>query len=154
MIYNQEENVYVVTSESIFSDVSTTHWAYNYIKAVYDLGFINGVGNNRFCPSDSITEIDAIKIIVSALGYTPQAEQQGGYPDGFRRSAERLGITTDNPERAILREKVVNYLYTALDIPLMAASGFDIATQSTSYVILDGNNGIEKKTWRTNLDNK
>ncbi len=152
MVYDQDKNVYVVSSESIFDDVAITHWAYGYIKAIYDLGYINGVGGNRFCPSDSITEIDAIKIIVSALGYTPQAEQTGGYPDGFRRSAERFGIVTTTPDKAILREKVVEYIYTALDIPLMAASGFDFATQSASYVILDGNNGVDKSTLRINLE--
>ncbi len=154
MVYDEQKNIYVVSSESVFTDVATTHWAYSYIKLAYDSGFINGVGDNRFCPSDSITEIDAIKIIVSALGYAPLAEQTGGYPDGFRRSAEKFGIVTDAPDRAILREKVVQYLYTALDVPLMVSSGYDFATQSTSYVILDGNNGVEKMTWRTNLDSK
>ncbi len=150
--YNDTENVYEVSSQSVFTDVATTHWAYSYIKTAYDMGYINGVGDNRFCPSDSITEIDAIKIIVSALGYAPQAEELGGYPDGFRKVAERFGIATDNPDKAILRKKVAEYLYTALDVPLMVSTGFDFKTQSASYVIADGKNGMEKITLRTSLD--
>ncbi len=152
IVYDEKENVYIVSSESIFNDVATTHWAYGYIKAAYDLGLINGVGDNRFCPSDYITEIDAIKIIVSALGYAPQAEQTGGYPDGYRRSAERFGIATDNLDKAILREKVADYIHTALDVPLMVSTGFDFKTQSASYVIADGKNGMEKITLRTSLN--
>ncbi len=150
--YNNDENVYIVSSESIFSDVATTHWAYGYIKTAYDRGLINGVGNNRFCPSDSITEIDAIKIIVSALDYAQAAEQNGGYPAGFRKIAERFGIVTDAPDRPILREKVVQYLYTALDVPLMIMTGYDVATNSATYAIADGKNGIAKYTLRTALD--
>ncbi len=154
VVYNEKENVYVVESESMFNDVSTTHWAYSYIKLAYDLGLINGVGNNRFCPSDSITEVDALKIIACALGYAPQAETSGGYPDGFLEIANKLGIGTDTPKNAILRKKVVDYIYTALDIPLMAESGFDFETQTSSYEILDGTKGTEKQTLRMNLNNK
>ncbi len=153
IVYDEDENVYVVSTESIFNDVSATHWAYKYIKTLYNMGFIYGVGDNRFCPSDSITEIDAIKIIVSVLGYTPMAEQMGGYPDGFRRTGEKLGIITDNPNNAILRERVVEYLYTALDTPLMSATEFDFSTNTSRYIIQDGNNGAARITLRINLDN-
>ncbi len=154
VVYNEKTNMYELTDEGIFTDVPKTHWAYRYIKIASELELINGVGDNRFCPEENITEIDAIKIITAALGYTPMAETNGGYPDGFRKCAERFGIVTDAPDKAILREKVVEYIYTALDVPIMAMSGMNFGDGAVSYVILDGSAGTVKTTWRINLDNK
>ena len=38
-----------------FSDVSTSHWAYSSVKWCADNGIVNGVGNNKFAPDDTLT---------------------------------------------------------------------------------------------------
>ena len=38
-----------------FSDVSASHWAYSSVKWCADNGIVNGVGNNKFAPDDTLT---------------------------------------------------------------------------------------------------
>ena len=38
-----------------FSDVPTTHWAYSYVERAADNGWVNGIGNGKFAPNDTLT---------------------------------------------------------------------------------------------------
>lgn len=65
------------------SDVSTDHWAYNYIATAEYYGWVTGYTDGTFQPDDPITRAEAMTIInrmlnrgveeagVSATGFTP-----------------------------------------------------------------------------------
>ena len=53
--------------ECTFDDVPETYWAYEQIGLAEMLGWIAGKGNNRFCPTDSITRAEAVTIINHVL---------------------------------------------------------------------------------------
>lgn len=42
-------------ASSDFDDVTTAHWAYASVKWCADNGIVNGVGNNKFAPDDTLT---------------------------------------------------------------------------------------------------
>jgi len=46
-----------------FSDVPASHWAYEHVNALYSLGVINGVGNNKFEPDQNISRADFVTIM-------------------------------------------------------------------------------------------
>ncbi len=73
-----------------FSDVPKSHWAAEYISVMAAQGYINGVGDGRFEPETEITLNQAVKIMVSMLGYTPEAQANGGYPAGYNKIGARL----------------------------------------------------------------
>ncbi len=127
-----------------FDDVGDWHWAKGYINAARKAGIIEGKGSNRFDPEGKISNEEAIKMIVAAMGYAPKAEQLGGYPHGYVSTANQLGVTTDltveNAAEAV-RGDIIEMIYNSLDIPMMLQSAFG---ENAEYVIADGTNGDEK----------
>ncbi len=77
---------------SPFIDVADEHWAKNVICMAADMGLIQGVGNGYFEPDREVTLQEAVKILVSVLGYQTIAEQNGGYPEGYSKTAMQIGL--------------------------------------------------------------
>ncbi len=103
----------------IFSDVSKDHWAYNAITNVYSLGYMNGVTEDTFDTESYITTNQVYKVMVTILGYKPQAYIKGGYPDGYRRMANELKITngvSSNGEAK--RGDVARIIYNCFDVEM------------------------------------
>lgn len=105
------------SSAGMFSDVAEDHWAENVIGALAQLKIINGMGDGRFCPEDSVTFNQAIKIIVSVLGYERKAQEAGGYPYGYIAQAVKLGLLKHvSTKEMITRGDLAQVLYNALDV--------------------------------------
>lgn len=83
----------VAEGESVFSDVDKSHWAASAVAGLYAQGILSGDERGMFHPEDTITAREATKIMVSALGYSVAAEEQGGYPYGYHKMALRLRLT-------------------------------------------------------------
>ena len=135
---------------SAFADVPDTHWAKNYINCVKGLMIAEGDENGNFNPEATITNEEIIKMLVVTLGYSPMADQTGGYPMGYTRTAQKIGITSDlmlEVDVPAIRGDVALMFATALDIPVMVQTSWS-TDGSTSYAILDGSAGTEKKTLR------
>ena len=84
-------------SSSAFIDVSSGHWAFPAIVRGFEAELINGYGDGSFGPDDSVTYNQCLKIILSALGYRIIAENLGGYPDGYIRTAINYGLSSGVP---------------------------------------------------------
>lgn len=85
-------NTNTTGGDMVFADVPSGHWASGAVAALYYMGIINGDENKSFNPDDTVTYIEATKILVCALGYTAAAESDGGYPGGYRALANRLKL--------------------------------------------------------------
>jgi len=68
VVEKQPENEHQETIKSIFSDVSNTHWAYEYIKSMSDKNIVSGYPDGTFKPDNDITRAEFMKIIVDAFG--------------------------------------------------------------------------------------
>ncbi len=58
-----------------FKDVKENHWAFWDIMWMFEKGIVNGVGNNNFNPSGTVTRAEFAKMMVNTLGlkqYSPQ----------------------------------------------------------------------------------
>lgn len=114
-------------SETDFIDVPETHMYYQAIAAVHHMGYISGTSATTFSPDELITVIQAIKIIVSVLGYELWAENTGGYPTGYLSCAQNIGllkklsITAGN---VLIRGEAANILYAALDTVKLEQTAF------------------------------
>ncbi len=99
-----------------FKDADT--WAKAYIKDAVALGLIEGYSAEAFRPEDNITVNQAIKIIVTALGYGERAAGSGGYPYGYNIIAAKNGITKNVPvgEKAATRGNVASIIANSLDV--------------------------------------
>lgn len=111
------ENI-IPTEEEIFEDVEDEAWYKNYIYVSKTAGIINGTSNTTFEPNSNITYEQAIKMIVASLGYNKEAQENGGYPNGYLTMANNLGITSNisfENNKFATREDVALMVYNALN---------------------------------------
>lgn len=150
-LYGYEESeVFNITGKQrscAFIDVSSKNPYFSSVNFVSGCGIMNGYGNDLFLPDKDITYNEAVKTIISVLGYEPLALQKGGYPQGYLNVANELGIILYPyaQDHNINGQEMCDIIHKALDVPLMKQNGFG-AVQS--YVIMDGKNGVELETLR------
>ena len=117
----------VGASETLFTDVSTDHWAAGFINTAYGLKIIIGNGDGTFGPEDPVTYEQALKMIVCALGYEPMAAAKGGWYQGYLATAVELGLT-DKISGAVgqpaSRGTIACAIYNALDTQLMDQNSY------------------------------
>jgi len=120
-----------------FTDVPQSHWAAGNIGAAFEMGLINGVGDNKFAPDANITYYEIYKILMSALGYGLVAEAAGGYPTGYYNIAIKERLTDDlenvNNSDMATRGNVAFLVNNALDISVME----HIASVKDKYIFND-----------------
>ena len=58
---------YTAPGSNSFTDVSESDWYYNDICIAAQAGYINGMGDGRFCPEDNITREQALVIVDNIL---------------------------------------------------------------------------------------
>ena len=106
-----------------FYDVPKTHWAYNEISNLAELGVINGSSNKMFEPDIAITKGEAYKILLSVMGYDIYAENNGGFPTGYLMIANRIGVAdgVSNNEN-ILMSDMFYLIYNAMKTDIMESS--------------------------------
>ena len=80
------------TPKRIYTDVLPENDAAASIEYLYNRGIMLGYDNAEFRPDSVITLEEAVKTIVSVMGYSKLAEQQGGYPDGYYKAAMNNGL--------------------------------------------------------------
>ena len=137
---NAQDSQITQEPELPFSDVDSSHWAYHQIYTAQQLGYVDGNGDGTFAPDAPVTNEEALKLIVCALGYETAAEENGGYPTGYLVIATDLALTkgisggilgTDPAPRG----NIAVYLDHALDTPLMK---YLEDGENSRYVISDG----------------
>lgn len=88
------ENEAKANRRQVYDDVPTTHWASGYIAQATELGIFNGDGTGKFRPGDNVTYQEMIKMLVCMVGHEKDAQEAGGWPNGYITIAKDLGITT------------------------------------------------------------
>lgn len=110
-----------------FADVPQEHPQFGFIAAANKFGAILGYDDNTFRPDEPVTYAQAVKMIVSALGYNPKAASLGGYPVGYLTVALQEGISTGISKSigdTLTQKEVVRLLYNALPCPMMEQTYF------------------------------
>ncbi len=79
--------------ESMFSDVTDETPYCAQINFLAKQGLVAGTGNNMFSPAAPVTYTQALKIVLSLLGYDSYAQKKGGYPNGYISVAYDLNLT-------------------------------------------------------------
>lgn len=136
---------------TVFTDVAGDHWASGYVNVTQAQGIINGYGDGNFGPEDKVTYEQAIKMIVSALGYDIAAARKGGYPTGYLAIASAEGITKragGKVNDAAARSTIAVLVYNALDVQLMDQNTWSTDGSDTygkkAETILTKHHGIYK----------
>lgn len=106
-------------SATYFADIPLDHWAINSINTLATMGYISVPQDNNFRPDDAISFEEAVKILVSMLGYDRYAQYNGGYPKGYMTTAQKLEMLDGiEDSRVLTYEKMAILFANALNIPI------------------------------------
>ncbi len=124
-------------SENTYVDVKELTTNANAIVALKKMGLMVGVSAFEFKPDNKVTYAQAIKVLVSGLGYKDLAEVSGGYYQGYLKKAIDLGLLrggASNYDRDLTLYDAVMLIDAALEakIPEMNAVSEEYATYTTS----------------------
>ncbi len=139
----------------MFSDVDSSHWAFEYINALANAKIVAGNDDGSFSPDREATYAEAVKMLVTAMGYAPRAESLGGYPYGYIETARELDLIKDIDLALDLycpRYIVFTLMYNALDVPFLVQTGF--GENAAEFAVADGINGMDYMTFRYKLTGK
>ncbi len=89
--YNKDTYVFEKTP---FTDVKEGYWGEAYISFCYEMGLINGMGNNEFWPAAKVTMEQALKMAVCAIGKEDEALQIIGekWYSGYVKTASEYSL--------------------------------------------------------------
>ena len=148
-----------------YTDVADDHWARFYIDTASAMGIVAGNGDGTFCPDDTVTGEQAVKILVCALGYEPKAQDKGGFPSGYTAVANELGLLRGvkliSGGAPITRRQIAVLTYNALDAELMEqkvygrdayAAVSDNKTALTEYQKTEKKRGTVTAVYGSSLD--
>lgn len=117
-----------VEGKQLFSDVSPDYWAYNEINVAHNIKIMNGYNDGLFRPDAGITLNEAVKVLVTLLGYSNIAESRGGYPTGYTAIAHEKGIVDGifglNSNLPINRGTMAMLLYNSISVPCLEVTSF------------------------------
>lgn len=86
------EDSFVTPDRRLFIDVDENTNNVGAIGYLFNQGIIAGYGNAAFEPDKNLTCQEAVKIIVSLMGYEQTAEVNGGYYTGYLAAARSMGL--------------------------------------------------------------
>jgi hypothetical protein len=121
---------------TVFNDVAADHWASGYVNVAQAQQIINGYGDGNYGPEDKVTYEQAVKMIVSALGYDLAAQAKGGYPTGYLAIASAEGITKNANGKvgdAAARSSIAVLVYNALEVRLMDQTSWSTGSDGDKY---------------------
>lgn len=155
-------------SRTIFSDVTSTHWARGYINlaASGEKAFISGMGNGLFAPDQNITFAQAVTILARLLGYS-DSDTSMQWPEGYMTLAEGIGLTEGlslDPNAAITRGQAAKLFCAMLLCDTKAGEVYlakfgsvteDVILLNNDAVTADGSTGAiytsDGKTYKTDV---
>lgn len=79
-----------IKGEAEFTDTAG-RWSEDYVAFCADKGMIDGDGNGRFRPNDSVTGLELAKVLVAAMG-VKDGLTGSGWEDNVRRAAQEKGL--------------------------------------------------------------
>lgn len=124
-----------------FTDVESGHWAESFISYCYHTGIIAGVGNNKYAPSDDVTGVQFLKMVLVVLGF--DAKEEGltgtGYAVRTRALARELGLLAGigndfDYTKGLTRENAAQIMLNALTVGTVEYGKKIIYSAGSKYI--------------------
>ncbi len=115
------------------------HWAAGAVAYARALGIIEGYDDGNFYPDEPATYEQALKVILSTLGYDYYCTLNGGYPQGYLVKANELklasgvGVTVGS---YITRGDLAKIIYNSLSVDMMQQTSYKKG--EISYEVVSG----------------
>lgn len=110
----------VAASFSYYDDVAADSWAAHTLNTLTDMGIITVPSDRMFRPNDKILCTEAVKMLVSLMGYDNYAKNLGGYPNGYTVTAGRLKLLSGvSASQALTNGAASKLLYNAVHTKIL-----------------------------------
>ncbi len=107
-----------VTDFTPFSDIDDAEWYAPYVKKAYSSGWINGYNDGTFKPNQTITKVEALKIIGEAQNWQlPTTESTDPWYESYLRYAETNNYLEDqdfSPTNLMTRGSISEIIYRTI----------------------------------------
>jgi len=141
-----------------FTDIDNVDWAKDAIVALAEKGVLNGKGDSKFAPNDSVTREEFVKIIVAAFELTDDkadcdfadiANDRWSY--SFIAAASKLGIvsgdgTNFNPTAGISRQDMAVIIHRVFEYLKLEVSGDSISFDDGADIAPYAKNAVDALT--------
>jgi len=100
-----------------FSDIDSSHWAYNNVKVAVKLGLVKGYPDNTIAPDNQITYAEVLTVLIRILGYEDTLE--GEWPENVVSKSQSLDMVKDLellPRQQVTRGEVSVLIYNSLTV--------------------------------------
>lgn len=111
------------TDKNFYADMSG-HWAKNLASYFVQNGTLSVGESKSFEPDRAILADEALKIIVSALGYNAIAEQTGGFPYGYIQTAKRINLHFPTGNTELRTTQALSLIAQSMEIPCYEPESF------------------------------
>ena len=127
---NDNANAYA-SLPTAFTDLPTAAWAQGYVRYLQNTGIIAGKSATKFAPNDTVTGLEAAKMVLVAAGY----------------NAQKAGLTGAAWAQNTMKYGQLNNLFENVDADLNAALPRQYAAQIL-YNALD----MERVVWSNDIE--
>lgn len=111
-----------VTQQTVYNDVSSEHWAYNYINTLSQKNIVNGYDDNKFMPELNVTRAEFVKMLVETFNVPMQGSEpfadvnESDWFSKYLCGAYSAGLVLGdgekfNPDNAITRQDAAVMIY-------------------------------------------
>lgn len=109
-----------------FTDVPDGYWGVDYISFCFEMGLVNGMGNNEFWPAEKVTVEQATKMAVCAIGKEGEVKKQSGdkWYSGYVEVARNYDLfykITPEFGSAAVRSDIAQLVYNMIESGLAKA---------------------------------
>jgi len=127
MLYGEKLNVEQFAGVSQYSDVPANEYYTGSINLATSLGIINGYGNGKFGPDDTVTTAQAALMLCRALGYFQAGEDKGDWSSvsltaiAQATKIKMFGDLKLNTNELLARDNVCEMVFNAMTkaVPVM-----------------------------------
>lgn len=137
----EETKAEVLSGVVLFPDVTSDRWSCGFINAASQLGYIKGMLDGKFHPTESVTYAQVCTVLVKMLGYGDN-DLSGIWPQNYLIKAKEIGISDGlsfSSNDALPRWAVAVMLDNLLKSPVKSDPSktySDINKHYTEYIIL------------------
>ena len=123
-----------------FTDVHSNHWASSFISEMADKGIMSGIGNNKFAPSQQLSNAEFITMLVRQF-YSDKLGTEGGtwyapFMDGAK-SANILTGTNVGSNESLATSTINRYDMAQLMYNVLKAEGITTTLLSDTSKVAD-----------------
>ena len=148
-----------LTGEKLpFVDLPLDSAEYNNILDAYALGIVKG-NEVMFYPNEPISEMEAITMLLRALGYERVAVDKGGYPNGYLACARAIGLLrgVSDTSASLSSARAAALIRKALEAEMLETKSYSdkgVSYKNEGDTVLYAKYGIIKETGIVNAYGK